>query len=78
MSEANERPSSLSLNAPVAQPDRVPGFEPEGREFESPRARICFRTNWGLLFSQRFDWEKASSPRGLHYRAASTDYHYGL
>ena len=42
LSEANERPSTPSLNAPVAQPDRVSGFEPEGREFESPRARICF------------------------------------
>ena len=31
-----------------------------------------------LLALQRFDWEKASSPRGLHYSAASTDYHYGL
>ena len=26
-------------NAPVAQLDRVPGFEPGGREFESLRAR---------------------------------------
>ena len=26
--------------APVAQLDRVPGFEPGGREFESLRARI--------------------------------------
>ncbi len=27
------------LHAPVAQLDRVPGFEPGGREFESLRAR---------------------------------------
>ena len=27
------------MNAPVAQLDRVPGFEPGGREFESLRAR---------------------------------------
>ena len=27
-----------SKNAPVAQLDRVPGFEPGGREFESLRA----------------------------------------
>ena len=27
------------LYAPVAQLDRVPGFEPGGREFESLRAR---------------------------------------
>ncbi len=27
------------LNAPVAQLDRVPGYEPGGREFESLRAR---------------------------------------
>jgi hypothetical protein len=26
-------------NAPVAQLDRVPGYEPGGREFESLRAR---------------------------------------
>ena len=28
------------LSAPVAQLDRVPGYEPGGREFESLRARI--------------------------------------
>ena len=28
-----------ALNAPVAQLDRVPGYEPGGREFESLRAR---------------------------------------
>ena len=32
------RPSNLS-HAPVAQLDRVPGYEPGGREFESLRAR---------------------------------------
>jgi hypothetical protein len=37
-------PHLLSINilanqAPVAQLDRVPGFEPGGREFESLRAR---------------------------------------
>jgi hypothetical protein len=32
MLELNER-------APVAQLDRASGYEPEGREFESPRAR---------------------------------------
>ena len=31
-----------SKNAPVAQLDRVPGFEPGGREFESLRARHLF------------------------------------
>jgi len=29
----------LALAAPVAQLDRASGFEPEGREFESLRAR---------------------------------------
>jgi hypothetical protein len=29
----------LQPNAPVAQLDRVPGYEPGGREFESLRAR---------------------------------------
>ena len=29
----------ITNNAPVAQLDRVPGFEPGGREFESLRAR---------------------------------------
>ena len=28
--------------APVAQLDRASGYEPEGREFESPRARHIF------------------------------------
>ncbi len=28
----------LSHSAPVAQLDRASGYEPEGREFESPRA----------------------------------------
>lgn len=34
----------VSAYAPVAQSDRVPGYEPGGREFESLRARhlhIC-------------------------------------
>ena len=29
----------LLNRAPVAQLDRASGYEPEGREFESPRAR---------------------------------------
>jgi hypothetical protein len=41
-----ERPSAssgvvlrfLAIGAPVAQLDRASGYEPEGREFESPRA----------------------------------------
>ncbi len=34
---------SLSIHiAPVAQLDRVPGYEPGGREFESLRARHLF------------------------------------
>ena len=37
----------LLNRAPVAQLDRASGYEPEGREFESPRARhliaVCFR-----------------------------------
>ncbi len=36
--EACERPP-LNIGAPVAQLDRVPGYEPGGREFESLRAR---------------------------------------
>jgi hypothetical protein len=30
--------SSQAQGAPVAQLDRASGYEPEGREFESPRA----------------------------------------
>ncbi len=30
----------IEYHAPVAQLDRVSGFEPDGREFESLRARI--------------------------------------
>ena len=33
------------LSAPVAQLDRVSGYEPEGREFESLRARHFFITH---------------------------------
>ncbi len=31
--------ASSNLHAPVAQLDRVPGYEPGGRPFESVRAR---------------------------------------
>ncbi len=46
---------SLSLrqrdNAPVAQLDRVPGYEPGGREFESLRARqLKITTLWVVFF----------------------------
>ena len=33
----------ILYNAPVAQLDRVPGYEPGGREFESLRARHLFK-----------------------------------
>jgi hypothetical protein len=36
--------------APVAQLDRASGYEPEGREFESPRARHLV----GLPFTDRY------------------------
>ena len=36
------------LDAPVAQLDRASGFEPEGREFESLRARQFSRTKKAL------------------------------
>ena len=42
------------MHAPVAQLDRVPGFEPGGREFESLRARHFSMSNLSgvaLLFS---------------------------
>jgi hypothetical protein len=32
----------LNRSAPVAQLDRASGYEPEGREFESPRAHHSF------------------------------------
>lgn len=34
--------------APVAQLDRVPGFEPGGREFESLRVRQYFQGVWAI------------------------------
>ena len=37
------RRSFVINDAPVAQLDRASGYEPEGREFESPRARHFFR-----------------------------------
>ena len=36
------------LSAPVAQLDRVSGYEPEGREFESLRARHFFKNIFSL------------------------------
>ena len=52
--------SCEEYSAPVAQLDRVPGYEPGGREFESLRARHFFRPSiygWpfefiGFLFAQ--------------------------
>ena len=38
----NEAGYRLQGHAPIAQLDRVPGFEPGGREFESLRARHNF------------------------------------
>src|SRR5438874_13030843 len=37
--------ASVAKSAPLAQLDRASGYEPEGREFESPRARhyLCLR-----------------------------------
>ena len=37
---------SFSIYAPVAQLDRVPGYEPGGREFESLRARHLLTRNY--------------------------------
>ena len=37
-------PLSPPINAPVAQLDRVSGYEPEGRRFESFRARHFYCT----------------------------------
>ena len=40
--QVDERRSPMLIfvnRAPVAQLDRASGYEPEGREFESPRAR---------------------------------------
>ena len=38
--DAQLRPVIIFIyRAPVAQLDRASGYEPEGREFESPRAR---------------------------------------
>ena len=36
---------SIPAVAPLAQLDRASGYEPEGREFESLRARHSFRTS---------------------------------
>jgi hypothetical protein len=35
-------------SAPVAQLDRASGYEPEGREFESPRAHHLFLLSHSL------------------------------
>jgi hypothetical protein len=44
-------PHNCLLDAPVAQLDRVPGYELGGREFESLRARQFHRGCFGALFS---------------------------
>src|SRR5207247_7630899 len=44
--DAQRKPMIIFIDsAPVAQLDRASGYEPEGREFESPRARhyLCLR-----------------------------------
>ena len=38
--------ASFHIGAPVAQLDRVSGYEPEGREFESLRARHLPENTW--------------------------------
>jgi hypothetical protein len=40
---AKRRNFRIICNAPVAQLDRVSGYEPEGREFESLQARQSFK-----------------------------------
>ena len=50
----NEAAYRLQPDAPVAQLDRVRGYEPRGREFESLRARHLFRYSrqfWQCVFS---------------------------
>ncbi len=53
--EAAQKDNALPLNAPVAQLDRVSGYEPEGREFESLRARHFSRNPMfcGVFFSSK-------------------------
>ena len=47
---------SFGNNAPVAQLDRVPGFEPGGREFKSLRARqFIFSTLDRATFSYYYN-----------------------
>jgi hypothetical protein len=40
----------MTISAPVAQLDRVPGYEPGGREFESLRARQTQNTRNSRVF----------------------------
>ena len=50
----DERRSAMLIllnRAPVAQLDRASGYEPEGREFESPRARHFFVPLLSIRFS---------------------------
>ena len=49
-SESRKEWSSIRILAPVAQLDRVSGFEPEGREFESSRAHQKKRALFRALF----------------------------
>ena len=53
---------AVSNGAPVAQLDRVPGYEPGGREFESLRARQLPRSSV----------ESAAAPFGTHTARAPT------
>ena len=46
----------FSIYAPVAQLDRVPGYEPGGREFESLRARhLLIRNDFQALLAGEID-----------------------
>lgn len=57
------------LSAPLAQLDRVIGFEPIGREFESLRAHQFFRSNRrpkGSNLLEKFSTKKLSQAGSEH------------
>ncbi len=45
---------AVDINVPVAQPDRVTGYEPVGQGFESLRARQKKASTLSVLFSMTY------------------------
>jgi hypothetical protein len=63
-----------SNNAPVAQLDRASGFEPEGREFESLRARSLFSFSYFRESPLSHQMKSEPEKRGLSALAPGIEF----